>query len=68
VTEIQGSTRQIGYRYKNRPQGGAARIETKDARSLDAVRALPRYQIAEHHTGDQRCTSADEFRIKKSAA
>jgi hypothetical protein len=42
----------ILYRYEALPHGGAVRIETKDTRSLDAVHAFLRYQIAEHRTGD----------------
>ena len=42
----------ITYRYEDLAGGGAVRIETKDARALDAVHAFLRYQITEHGTGD----------------
>ena len=46
------SSRAISYRYEDLPLGGAVRIETKDARALDAVHGFLRYQITEHRTGD----------------
>jgi hypothetical protein len=52
VPEMQKSSHKITYRYEDLAQGGAVRIETKDARALDAVHAFLRYQIAEHRTGD----------------
>lgn len=52
VAQMQRSKDLIAYRYEALPQGGAVRIRTKDARSLDAVHAFLRYQITEHHTGD----------------
>jgi len=45
-------SQEIAYRYDDLPQGGAVRINTKDARALDAVHAFLRYQITEHKTGD----------------
>ncbi len=53
VPEMQKSN-QITYRYEDLAQGGAVRIETKDARALDAVHTFLRYQIAEHRTGDPK--------------
>jgi hypothetical protein len=52
VAEMQKLMANITYRYEDLLQGGAVRIETKDARSLDAVHAFLRYQISEHQTGD----------------
>ena len=52
VVEMQKNSQKIAYRYEDVPQGGAVRIETKDASVLDAVHAFLRYQITEHHTGD----------------
>ena len=52
VAEMQKSRQKIAYRYEELPQGGAVRIETKDRRAVEAVRAFLRYQIAEHRTGD----------------
>ena len=52
VVEMQKSRNKIAYRYEDLPQGGAVRIETKDAPALDAVHAFLRYQITEHHTAD----------------
>jgi hypothetical protein len=52
VVEMQKSSQKITYRYEDLARGGAVRIETKDARSLDAVHAFLRYQITEHQTGD----------------
>jgi hypothetical protein len=49
---MQNSSQKIAYRYKDLPHGGAVRIETKDAKSLDAVHAFLRYQITQHQTGD----------------
>jgi hypothetical protein len=52
VAEMQKSRQTIAYRYEDLPGGGAVRIDTKDARALDAVHAFLRYQISEHRTGD----------------
>jgi hypothetical protein len=52
VLEMQKSRNKIAFRYEDLPQGGAVRIETKDAPALDAVHAFLRYQITEHHTSD----------------
>lgn len=52
VSVMQKSNRAISYRYEELPVGGAVRIETKDARALDAVHEFLRYQITEHRTGD----------------
>jgi hypothetical protein len=53
VREMQARRQEIAYRYEDLRGGGAVRIETKDARALDAVHAFLRYQIAEHRTGDR---------------
>jgi hypothetical protein len=52
VPEMQRRAHSISYRYEDLPDGGAVRIDTKDARALDAVHAFLRYQITEHRTGD----------------
>jgi len=52
VAEMQQSRQKITYRYEDLAGGGAVRIETKDARALDAVHGFLRYQITEHGTGD----------------
>ena len=52
VVEMRKSSQKIAYRYEDLPRGGAVRIETKDAKTLDAVHAFLRYQITEHQTGD----------------
>ena len=52
VAEMQSGKHNITYRYADLPQGGAVRILTKDAQSLNAVHAFLRYQITEHRTGD----------------
>jgi len=52
VPEMRQSRQKITYRYEDLAGGGAVRIETKDARALDAVHAFLRYQITEHGTGD----------------
>jgi hypothetical protein len=54
VPEMQKSRQRIAFRYEDVPQGGAVRIDTRDARALDAVHAFLRYQIAEHRTGDPK--------------
>ena len=54
VPEMQQSRQKITYRYEDLAGGGAVRIETKDARALDAVHAFLRYQITEHGTGDPK--------------
>jgi hypothetical protein len=54
VPEMQKSNQKITYRYEDLAQGGSVRIETKDARALDAVHTFLRYQIAEHRTGDPK--------------
>jgi hypothetical protein len=51
---MQENRQMIEYRYQDLPQGGAVRIETKDARVLAAVHAFLRYQIEEHRTGDPK--------------
>jgi hypothetical protein len=53
VAEMQANRQKIAYRYEDLPQGGAVRIETKDAAALAAVHTFLRYQITEHHTGDR---------------
>ncbi len=52
VAEMQASREKITYRYEDLPRGGAVRIDTKDARALNAIHAFLRYQITEHRTGD----------------
>ena len=52
VEEMRKGSQKIAYRYEDLPRGGAVRIETADARSLDAIHAFLRYQITEHKTGD----------------
>ena len=52
VVGMQTNRSLIAYRYDDRPYGGAVRIDTADARALDAVHAFLRYQITEHRTGD----------------
>jgi hypothetical protein len=54
VPEMQKRRQKITYRYVALPQGGAVRIDTKDARTLDAVHAFLRYQINEHRTSDPK--------------
>jgi len=54
VPEMQKSRQKITYRYEDLAQGGAVRIETKDAQALDAIHAFLRYQITEHQTGDPK--------------
>lgn len=52
VDQMRRNKERIAYRYEGLPLGGAVRITTTDARSLEAVHAFLRYQITEHHTGD----------------
>ena len=52
VAEMRTSKRKITYRYEDLPQGGAVRISTQDAVSVNAIHAFLRYQITEHRTGD----------------
>jgi hypothetical protein len=54
VPGMQKSRQKITYRYEDLPQGGAVRIDTKDARALEAVHAFLRFQIKEHQTGDPK--------------
>jgi hypothetical protein len=54
VPEMQKSKLKITYRYEDLAQGGIVRIETKDARALDAIHAFLRYQVTEHQTGDPK--------------
>jgi hypothetical protein len=54
VPVMKESSQKITYRYEDLAQGGAVRIETKDARSLAAVHDFLRYQIGEHRTGDPK--------------
>jgi hypothetical protein len=51
VAGMQNS-RVISYKYEDLPSGGAVRIQTSDARALEAVHEFLRYQITEHRTGD----------------
>jgi hypothetical protein len=52
VAAMQAGSDAIAYRYEDLPEGAAVRIETGDARLIEAVHAFLRYQITEHHTGD----------------
>jgi hypothetical protein len=52
VATMQAGSGSIAYRYEDLPDGGAVRIETSDARLIEAVHAFLRYQITEHHTSD----------------
>src|SRR4249919_313080 len=54
VAEMQESKLKITYRYEDLPRGGIVRIETKDARALDAIHAFLRFQVTEHQTGDPK--------------
>src|SRR5262245_43393901 len=45
VPEMQKDRQKITYRYEDLPQGGAVRIDTKNARALEALHAFLRYQI-----------------------
>jgi hypothetical protein len=54
VPEMKRSSKRITYRYEDLAQGGAVRIETKDAATLAAIHQFLRYQITEHHTGDPK--------------
>ena len=54
VPVMKDNRQKITYRYEDLAQGGAVRIETKDAGSLAAVHEFLRYQIAEHRTGDPK--------------
>jgi hypothetical protein len=54
VAEMQKSKLKITYRFEDLPRGGIVRIETKDARALDAIHAFLRYQVTEHQTGDPK--------------
>ena len=51
---MQKSKLKITYRYEDVARGGIVRIETKDARALDAIHAFLRYQVTEHQTGDPK--------------
>lgn len=42
----------IRYRYEDRADGAAVRIDTSDAAALQAIHDFLRYQIVEHKTGD----------------
>jgi len=50
--EMRKSRRRIAYRYEELPEGGAVRIDTKDAKAMEAIHAFLRYQTTEHRTGD----------------
>ena len=54
VPEMKRGSKRITYRYEDLAQGGAVRIETKDAATLAAIHQFLRYQITEHHTGDPK--------------
>jgi hypothetical protein len=54
VPVMKDNSPKITYRYEDSAQGGAVRIETKDAGSLAAVHEFLRYQITEHGTGDPK--------------
>jgi hypothetical protein len=42
----------ISWKYEELPEGARVRIASSDARSLEAIHAFMRFQIAEHRTGD----------------
>ena len=48
---MKGLREQIQYRYRDTESGGRVRIETANAKALDAVHRFLRFQIAEHKTG-----------------
>lgn len=42
----------ISYTYEELERGGSVRIQTRDAKAVEAVHAFLRFQIADHRTGD----------------
>jgi hypothetical protein len=42
----------ISWKYEELPEGARVRIASSDAKSLEAIHAFLRFQIAEHRTGD----------------
>ena len=51
---------QIHYQYEETDSGAKVRIQTANAKALQAVHAFLRFQIAEHQTGDSTEVSADK--------
>jgi len=49
MKELRG---QIRYSYHDMESGGRVRIETANAKALEAVHSFLRFQIEEHKTGD----------------
>ena len=49
---MAANKQRISYRYDERVDGAAVVIATTDRKTLDAIHAFLRYQIAEHKTGD----------------
>ncbi len=43
----------VAYRYEELERGARVRIATKDARGVEAIHAFLKFQIADHHTGDE---------------
>jgi hypothetical protein len=52
VVTMQQRRLHIRYLYEDTPLGGRVAIQTTDSKSLEAIHAFLRYQIAEHKTGD----------------
>ena len=49
MTELLPS---IAWRYEELDGGARVRIQSKDARAVEAIHAFLRFQIADHETGD----------------
>lgn len=52
VPVMQERKAAIRYTYSEIPKGAMIRIETADAKALEAVHAFLRFQIEDHRTGD----------------
>lgn len=51
---------QIHYQFEKTDSGGRVRIQTANAKALEAVHQFLRFQISEHQTGDPTNVAADD--------
>jgi hypothetical protein len=51
VRMMEKNSHVMSYKYEDLPLGGAVRIQTSDARALEAVHEFLGYQVTEHRTG-----------------
>ncbi|MEO8025740.1 MAG: hypothetical protein ABI823_04680 [Bryobacteraceae bacterium] len=53
VPVMKAKRDKIQYAFEENERGGQVRIRTTDAKALKAIHEFLRFQISDHHTGDQ---------------